>query len=127
MSKYLCFFGFSLAHLQSHIFPSVICLASLIEASSSSKLKRDMLPPYIVWCRRAESNCPHVDFQSTALPTELLRRKRVTAGLTEPYIPIGCLPNTIGFVVAVTRRGLIVPTPAIAVNRTYESRNPTSE
>jgi hypothetical protein len=51
----------------------------------------------------------------------------VTAGLTEPYIPIGCLPNTIGFVVAVTRRGLIVPTPAIAVNRTYESRNPTSE
>ena len=28
------------------------------------------------WCLRAESNCRHVDFQSTALPTELPRQNR---------------------------------------------------
>ena len=29
--------------------------------------------PIKKWCRGAESNCRHVDFQSTALPTELPR------------------------------------------------------
>gem|GEM_PF-5321461 len=33
-----------------------------------------------VWCRDPESNWGHVDFQSTALPTELSRRK--LAGMT---------------------------------------------
>ena len=29
----------------------------------------------IEWCRETGLNCPHVDFQSTALPTELSRRE----------------------------------------------------
>ena len=31
------------------------------------------LLPHMNWCRRAESNCRHEDFQSSALPTELPR------------------------------------------------------
>ena len=30
--------------------------------------------PHIIWCLRAESNCRHEDFQSSALPTELPRQ-----------------------------------------------------
>ena len=32
-----------------------------------------LFPLIFQWCRGAESNCGHVDFQSTALPTELPR------------------------------------------------------
>ena len=39
------------------------------------------------WCLRAESNCRHEDFQSSALPTELPRRvKLATLNGFEPSI-----------------------------------------
>ena len=34
------------------------------------------ITPTLDWCRDAELNCGHVDFQSTALPTELSRHVR---------------------------------------------------
>ncbi len=40
--------------------------------------------PLPQWCRRAELNCRHVDFQSTALPTELPRLAELTG--VEPAI-----------------------------------------
>ena len=33
-----------------------------------------------VWWRDAESNCGHMDFQSTALPTELSRQPLIKTG-----------------------------------------------
>ncbi len=36
-------------------------------------------PPFRGWCLGVESNRRHMDFQSTALPSELPRRERLTA------------------------------------------------
>ena len=44
----------------------------------------ELLP--LKWCLRAESNCRHEDFQSSALPTELPRRKMATPKGFEPSI-----------------------------------------
>jgi hypothetical protein len=41
---------------------------------SLKKMKKPCLSKQtglLAWCRRAESNCRHKDFQSFALPTEL--------------------------------------------------------
>jgi hypothetical protein len=40
--------------------------------------KEPLLQGSFGWCRLAELNCGHTDFQSVALPTELKRRNRIT-------------------------------------------------
>jgi hypothetical protein len=42
--------------------------------SNIDKQRTPLITGFFIWCQRAELNCRHYDFQSYALPTELLWR-----------------------------------------------------